>query len=208
MSYTIQDRPAGFSGKIPRMQMIGRSCLAALLAVLELWAEAPAVPLKPEGRTTLHVGQVAVLHTPPNHQYGVTSEGEAIVAVEQARNNKGSYFYRAVRPGYATLIVTPADLKQGDCVSCVTQHFFVTVIRDQRMSANATSDETRLCNRGCRNLASVVGSAILPTSCTRPEQRRGRAEDFPFPSQSYPVQGHGHFLCSFSSLSGGVADNP
>jgi hypothetical protein len=128
MSYTIQVR-LRFSGKIPHMRMIGMSCLAALLAVLQLWAETPAVVrLRLEGRTTLHVGQVAILHTPPNHQYVVTSNGDAIVAVKQARSKDASYLYRAVRSGNSALLVTPADLKQGDCVSCVTRHYFVTVI--------------------------------------------------------------------------------
>jgi len=118
--------PVRFRSKMSRMGAIGKSCLVTLLAITQLWA-ASAVPLRLEERTILHVGQVAILHTQTNHRDVITSEGDAIIPVEQARNG-ASYLYRAVRPGNAALLATPADLKQGDCVSCVTRHYFVTVI--------------------------------------------------------------------------------
>ena len=105
-------------------------CLSvALLVVSPLQARMPShVVLKRGDQTTLHLGQIAVLKIPSNREYRITLEGDSVLLLEGARQGKGRYLYRAVRSGTSTFIIVPADLKDGDCVSCVTRHCFVRII--------------------------------------------------------------------------------
>jgi hypothetical protein len=76
----------------------------------------------------LHVGQIAILQTSSAHKYTITLNGEALAPFEGTRQKPNQHFYRAVRPGNATLLIAPADLRNGECVSCVTRHCFISVI--------------------------------------------------------------------------------
>ena len=38
------------------------------------------------------------------------------------------FLYRAVHAGNHVFIVTPDNLPDGHCISCVTEHYFVTVV--------------------------------------------------------------------------------
>jgi hypothetical protein len=108
------------------------ACVVLVAAATALSASAPArqpVRLQPERRATLHVNQTARIElpkTPPSSVIG--SAGTALVLVRrQNRRDARVWMYRAVEPGNQTLVVTPDDLPDGHCVSCVTQHYYVTV---------------------------------------------------------------------------------
>ena len=78
-----------------------------------------------EKRTTLDVGQFAVLTIPSKRRYSVSTAGGVLLPVRDKR--KGRVVYRAVGPGLDTIVVTPMDITAGGCVSCATRHYFVTV---------------------------------------------------------------------------------
>lgn len=102
--------------------------LTSILAV-ELWAGSAArIQLRLGEHTTLHVGQIAVLQTGSTHKYDTKLEGDAIAPFDDAQQDRNRHFYRAVHAGNATLLITPADLKEGDCISCVTRHCFISVV--------------------------------------------------------------------------------
>ena len=93
------------------------------------WAgEANRVPLIAEQQTTLHVGQVAVLQIPWTRRYVIDQSGNALSTIMHAHVNSRTVLYRATHTGNETLILAPAGLRSGQCVSCVTQHFFITVV--------------------------------------------------------------------------------
>jgi hypothetical protein len=93
-------------------------------------AAAATVRLEPEQLATLHMNQVALMElpkTPPTSVIG--SAGESLVLVRRrTRRDKTVFVYRAVQTGNHTLSVSPIKLPEGHCISCVTQHYFVTVV--------------------------------------------------------------------------------
>ena len=99
-------------------------------SIVSLACTHPLTPVRlmPEQRATVHVGVLATL--PLDEQHKITgSAGSSLVLVQQEHQSDGTlYIYRAARPGYQTLLVTPSDLPSSHCISCVTQHYFVTVI--------------------------------------------------------------------------------
>lgn len=111
-------------------------CLAALLTVLPCRATAGKssagyVQLKLEERTTLHVGQTAVLMMPSPGHFRIGSAGKALAPIERTqREGPIFYLYRAARPGDEVILVTPiaSEMPADGCISCVTRHYFVTVL--------------------------------------------------------------------------------
>jgi hypothetical protein len=93
-----------------------------------VWSAHEPKTLTLEGETTLHVGELAVLHIPPDRGYshfdGNTGAGEVLVLV---RRSRGKVLYRAVRPGPGTIVIGP-DVPRGECISCATLHYFITVV--------------------------------------------------------------------------------
>jgi hypothetical protein len=79
--------------------------------------------LVPEQQTTLKVGESAVLRIPSDHEYSIVSAGDVLVPV---RRSQIGVIYRAVRPGQQTIVLNP-HVSQGDCVSCASHHYFITV---------------------------------------------------------------------------------
>ena len=103
----------------------------AVVAIVPGYAAAPApTRLQPEQRATLHVNQLALIElpkTPPTSIAG--SAGESLVLVRRRnRRNTTVFLYRAVHAGNHVFIVTPDNLPDGHCISCVTEHYFVTVV--------------------------------------------------------------------------------
>jgi hypothetical protein len=88
------------------------------------------VHLQPEQDTTLHVGQTAAVHFGSQALYTIGSGGGSLVLIKQLTNKDGSevYVYRAAHVGPDTLVATPAGLQAGQCVSCVTTHYFIKVV--------------------------------------------------------------------------------
>jgi hypothetical protein len=79
-----------------------------------------------ENTTTLQVGELAVLHIPSDRPYLQSANGawrDVLVLVEQSGRD---LTFRAVRPGLGVIIISP-DAPDGECISCATLHYFVTV---------------------------------------------------------------------------------
>jgi hypothetical protein len=93
-------------------------------------AQLKPVQLKVEKRNTVHLGQIVTLRLPSARPYLVEATGSALVAIRPAhRRSTRLYQYRAARPGDETILVVPANLPPRHCISCVTIHYFVTVLR-------------------------------------------------------------------------------
>jgi hypothetical protein len=88
------------------------------------------VRLEPEHDTTLHVGETAAVQFGSERQYTIGSGGGSLVLVKQLIYKDGStvYVYRAVHVGPATLVAAPVDIPAGQCISCVTRHYFIKVV--------------------------------------------------------------------------------
>jgi hypothetical protein len=80
-----------------------------------------------EQRTTLQVGESAVLHIPSDKRYLHSANGawrDVLTLVKQSRRD---VTFRAVRQGNGTIIISPATQKR-ECVSCATLHYFIEVV--------------------------------------------------------------------------------
>ena len=87
------------------------------------------VRLKLEEYTTLHVGQVAVLMMPSRERYGIETAGKVLVPIERKPQERPIiYLYRAVRPGNETMLLSRLKPGRDGCISCATQHYFITVV--------------------------------------------------------------------------------
>jgi len=89
------------------------------------------IRLEPEQTTTLHVGQTAAVLLDSSSLYRVVgSAGGSLVLTGQVTNNDGSkvYVYRAVDVGPGVLVAAPEGRQAGDCISCVTTHYFIKVV--------------------------------------------------------------------------------
>src|SRR5262245_61554919 len=103
--------------------------LIAFDAALAACAPAPiSVRLQPEQPATLHVGDIALVEM--MRPYSITgSAGDALVLAEKRNDRSTTVFvYHAVRAGDQTLVASPDDLQNGQCVSCVTRHYFIKVL--------------------------------------------------------------------------------
>src|SRR4029077_5076523 len=80
--------------------------------------------LVPERRTTLQVGELAMLLIPSEHHYSIVASGDVLIPVRHTRRGG---LYRAVRPGLETILLSP-HVSRGECVSCATLHYFITVV--------------------------------------------------------------------------------
>jgi hypothetical protein len=109
------------------------AALAAALAAstLAAYAQPPAaVGLQPDQWATLHVNQLAVIDLPKTPPTSISGgAGESLVLVRRRnRRNRTVFLYRAVQAGNQVFIVTSDHLPDGHCISCVTEHYFVTVV--------------------------------------------------------------------------------
>jgi hypothetical protein len=109
-----------------------RVVLVAVVVIVAGSACAPlpaSLRLEPEQRTVLHVGDVGAARVPPEHDYSIGVAGSSVVFLKKAHQGGAMvYFYRADRAGEATLVATPRDRQRGQCISCVTVRYFVTVV--------------------------------------------------------------------------------
>jgi hypothetical protein len=93
-----------------------------------VWSADKPTPLTLEAETTLHVGELAVLNLPPDRRYshfdGNPKYAGNVLAL--VRRSRGKALYRAVRPGPGSIVIGP-EVPKGECISCATLHYFVTV---------------------------------------------------------------------------------
>ena len=114
-----------------KFSMRVRICVAIAVAVsVAACATIPAaVTLAAEEHTIVHVGDAAALSLPTGHQFTGWGAGGSLALIKRTRKHgREVYLYRAVQPGNETFLSTPRALAQSDCISCVTAHYFVTVI--------------------------------------------------------------------------------
>ena len=96
----------------------------------DAWSTAKPTTLVLEQRTTLHVGELAVLHIPSDIDNRFLHSGpdgawrDVLAVVKRSRRD---VTFRAVRPGKGVIIMSP-DLPDGACISCVTIHYFIEVV--------------------------------------------------------------------------------
>jgi hypothetical protein len=87
------------------------------------------VRLQPEVLTTFHVGDIVAIHVPSARHYSIGSGGTALTLIKRTEQEDTTvYLYRAVETGRQTFVATPREPGPGGCVSCVTVHYFVSVI--------------------------------------------------------------------------------
>ena len=109
----------------------GSACVPALVGAWCVACAASRIPLRLEAEqpTTLRVGQVAAVQLAEREKV-VGNAGEALALIERSRaRGARTYSYRAVRAGSQTLVVEPTNLHDGDCISCVTTHYYIRVVR-------------------------------------------------------------------------------
>jgi hypothetical protein len=90
----------------------------------------PVTELQPERPATVHLGYLAAVRVDSNFRYTVGSAGESLTLVKQTTDARTTvYVYRASAPGNETLVLTPRDPGPDGCISCVTKHYFVTIVK-------------------------------------------------------------------------------
>ncbi len=90
---------------------------------------AKPIALVLEQRTTLHVGELAMLHIPSGRRYlhSMPPNGAWRDVLALVRRSRRDVTFRAVRPGKGVIILSP-DVLSGECISCATIHYFVDVV--------------------------------------------------------------------------------
>ena len=55
--------------------------------------------------------------------------GDSLTLLKKRQRGDNIVFvYRAIQPGNTTLIASPHNLPSGHCISCVTEHYFISVV--------------------------------------------------------------------------------
>ena len=102
-----------------------------IAACLCIWTGCrPAAELQPEQPATVHVGELAAVRVDSARGYSAGSAGDSLKLIERGKERTTTiYVYRAVAPGHHTLVLTPREPGPDGCVSCVTLHYFITVVK-------------------------------------------------------------------------------
>ena len=91
---------------------------------------APMRELQPEQPETIRVGDLAALRVDSDRLYSVGWAGDSLILKKRTEERRTTvYVYRAVAPGRQTFVLTPRDPGADGCVSCVTVHYFITVVK-------------------------------------------------------------------------------
>ncbi|SRR5216684_934419 len=115
-------------------RIVARAVTIYLFAALTIFPAcahgAAQVRLQAEQDTTLHVGQTAAVHFGSKAPHTIGSGAGSLVLIKQLTSKDGSkvYVYRAAHVGPDTLVATPEGLQAGQCISCVTTHYFIRVL--------------------------------------------------------------------------------
>ena len=115
-----------------RFNMWRAVCILALafgcLISSDVCSASKPITLVQEERTTLRVGDLAVLHIPSDIRYLHSEAGGAWSDVlVRVRHSQHGVTFRAVRPGSGVIIISP-NVPKGGCISCATLHYFIDVI--------------------------------------------------------------------------------
>jgi len=89
----------------------------------------PVRELVAEQPETVHVGELAAIRVSADAGYSVGTGGDVLRLVKRAKDGpKTVYVYRANAIGRETLVLSPREPGSDGCVSCVTVHYFITVV--------------------------------------------------------------------------------
>ncbi len=90
----------------------------------EAQSAAKPITLKLEDRTTIHVGELAVVQIPKG-RYNTPDgwKGSLVLVRKSAR----SMTFRAIKPGPCLIMFSP-DVPDGHCISCATYRYFIDVV--------------------------------------------------------------------------------
>jgi hypothetical protein len=100
--------------------------IAAALSVFS----ASSSTLQPEQPATIRVGDVALVRVDSERHYSITAAGEALKLLRRVEEGTTTlYVFSGVAPGQATLVLTPRDPGPDNCISCVTLHYYITVLK-------------------------------------------------------------------------------
>jgi hypothetical protein len=117
---------------VPHMKKI--ACILAVTIGCSISSEirsaAQPITLAREKRTTLHVGELAMLHMPSNiyRRYlhsGPDGAWRDVLAL--VKRSGRDVTFRAVRPGKGAIIISP-NVPDGECISCVTINYFIDIV--------------------------------------------------------------------------------
>ena len=112
-----------------RMRRPPACSIAIIIAVSLSCARAVAsIRVEPEQQTTLHVGEIAALQLPSDREYTIVGSAGSSLVPLQPPGRPAAPVYRAAQTGNQTFVATPKGLRDGDCISCVTVHYFVRVV--------------------------------------------------------------------------------
>jgi hypothetical protein len=103
----------------------------SIAACLCIWTGCrPTAELQPEQPATVHVGERAAVRVDSARRYSVGSAGDSLKLIKRGEERTTTFYvYRAVAAGHHTLVLTPRDPGPDGCVSCVTLHYFITVVK-------------------------------------------------------------------------------
>jgi len=74
------------------------------------------------------VGDLATLSI-SEKQYSMGFAGDSLTLLKKRQRGDSTVFvYRAIQPGNTTLIASPQNLPGDHCISCVTEHYFISVV--------------------------------------------------------------------------------
>ena len=113
------------------MRTVSACAIAAVGAVSLACASGPlvSVRLQAEQPTTVRLGEIAAVQL-SERQSVMGSAGNTLVLLKRTQERGTSvYFYRAVTIGDHTIIAAPENPKNGQCISCVTEHYFIRVVQ-------------------------------------------------------------------------------
>jgi hypothetical protein len=100
----------------------------------------PTPEVHPEQPATIRLGELAAIRVDSERHYSMGSAGDALTLIQRAEERTTTvYVLRAVAPGLHTVVLTPRDPGPDGCVSCVTLHYFITVLGDTRQQTKTPS---------------------------------------------------------------------
>lgn len=105
--------------------------VSVVAALFTVWSGCTGIrELEAEQPETIRVGDLAALRVDSDRGYSVGGAGESMILKKRTEEGETTlYVYRAVAPGRHTFVLTPRDPGADGCVSCVTVHYFVTVVK-------------------------------------------------------------------------------
>lgn len=109
-------------------RLIGTLAVLVSCATPSVVRSAAPTTLVVEQRTTLHVGELVVLHVPSDRRYSPDDmNGAWHDVLARVRRSGRDVTFRAVRTGSGVVILSP-QVRDGACISCATLHYFVDVV--------------------------------------------------------------------------------